>query len=51
MYNRKSYIFALKGYSKSENRLQLAACANQDPLEATTGETRNLREVVVNLSL
>ncbi|XP_065842424.1 superoxide dismutase [Mn], mitochondrial-like [Oscarella lobularis] len=29
--------WAWLGYSKSENRLQLAACANQDPLEATTG--------------
>lgn len=26
------------GYSKQTKRLQLAACANQDPLEATTGK-------------
>jgi Fe-Mn family superoxide dismutase len=25
------------GYNKQTKRLQLAACANQDPLEATTG--------------
>nr|CAB3266472.1 superoxide dismutase [Mn], mitochondrial-like [Phallusia mammillata] len=25
------------GYNKEENRLQIAACANQDPLQATTG--------------
>lgn len=25
------------GYNKKSKRLQLAACANQDPLEATTG--------------
>ena len=26
------------GYNKQAKHLQLAACANQDPLEATTGE-------------
>ena len=25
------------GYNKDSGRLQLAACANQDPLQATTG--------------
>jgi len=25
------------GYNKQSHRLQLATCANQDPLEATTG--------------
>ena len=25
------------GYNKTSGRLELAACANQDPLEATTG--------------
>ncbi|PSN50225.1 Superoxide dismutase [Mn], partial [Blattella germanica] len=29
------------GYNKQAKRLQLAACANQDPLEATTGKTVN----------
>ena len=26
------------GYSKAANRLQVVACPNQDPLEATTGD-------------
>ena len=25
------------GFNKGANKLQIAACANQDPLEATTG--------------
>lgn len=26
------------GYNKESNRLQVVACANQDPLQGTTGE-------------
>ena len=27
------------GYNKESGRLQIAACPNQDPLQATTGKT------------
>lgn len=35
------------GFNKAAGRLQIAACANQDPLEATTGE----RDTGVSASL
>lgn len=28
------------GYNKTLNRLEIATCANQDPLQPTTGKTR-----------
>lgn len=30
------------GYNKEQGRLQIAACANQDPLQGTTGQVSSL---------
>ena len=35
------------GYNKKAGRLQVAACANQDPLQATTGENKQIADGVV----
>ena len=39
------------GYNKDSGRLQLAACSNQDPLQATTGNisccSHHLRSVII----
>ena len=35
-----SYFLSFQGYDTVNKRLALATCANQDPLQATTGKTQ-----------
>ena len=35
------------GFNKAANKLQIAACANQDPLEATTGTYSTYEQIFV----
>lgn len=35
------------GYNKQEQRLQIATCSNQDPLQATTGQSNEYSQIEI----